>query len=386
MILKNIRLFAKNYRGMLILLFISQVIAISVILFSYGVYKDSQTRIDDDKSLASFFTVAPGQREETDTSLLYGKAVKEGLISVLAGLEDIFWYGEVDFLSKGHSYPTNEEFDATLGNYITMFSLEEGQIVHSEYFLTNIAPKYSYTFTDEEMRSGEMICVLETKDSTIQKVRVGEHEYRVVGMLDTMSGVSRGQGHLIPFMSIGDTMRPAVIYLRFSRPLRQSEYELLSKQFDAVFGDVFPNWEANAHEELKVDEVQVLENTIVGATMLSIMAAVAVCTGVYYFLWKRTPMTAVYQICGSTPFRTALVYFGELGLLLGLTGGLGVALFFLAVRPWVTSLFDWDVTLYTNGKWGILLAIYALLLFVICFFVLVVNLRRSPKEVLRRCA
>ncbi len=379
LLFKNLRLFAKQSTGMFLLLIVTQILAVVVILFSYGVYVNNQYTLQEkeDATMTFLARLCPDKEAAGCAADL-----KEHLAEFLEPYDGIITSGVLlTPVEITQELPEGVGIEnATACSYYTF---RKHRYVKSDSYLKNAEIYRPIPFSEEQLNNGEKVCLI---SGAMAKALVGEEyfsvdgeEYLILGFTDEkdpMPGVVE-----IPLCSLGDNMKPLQFYLQFSRSMTFDEYTRLRDNLSMYF----PDAEFDEFEAYEVDDVSCLKTMMLACVFLSVLAAITISTIYNYLMQKRNLMTAVYQICGGSTLQTVGIYLGEMSLLLMVTAALGGGIFYFLVEPRMEKYFHWFSVIFAGKTSLWLLAIYVAVVFVFVTTIMWMSLRLAPKERLRRC-
>lgn len=382
MAVKNINLFIKNNTLLFVFLCITQIISVTIILFAYGVYLNNQYTLNTDLSRQSSFNVKFPEEQYMEKEC--GQKVKDAFPELLMNYEAILDSCWIE---------SNLIVDTEQVVFNSVFGISEGKFTYYDGYENLLSAIEGRWFSDEELNSGENVCIVsrelwETYGDTIV---INDLEYSVVSMgrkdeeIHTSYGSMAALSGLIncmPAESIPDDGVVVSIDINFTRPITRSEYENLTEIFQQTFG--YGVLKFSDFYVVSADENATAKTMMTISIFLSILSSYCICMIYKFVLDKRLKMTAIYQICGSTPWKAAKIYLKELFLIQICCVVLGLVSFWYILKPKVSQQYIWFEIIYGDWKCFLFLGIYIVLVWFSSIMMIKNEIRKTPIVMLKR--
>lgn len=382
--IKNIILFIKKHTGLFFFLFFAQLVAVMVILFSYGIYMNNQyeQQLKGSEELNYHIQF---KRDEDNNSLVEESKVVEAFPEVLYPIEHIL--RTANMRSVGDIKDMLEvEHENTNRIWVeSEFSLSNGKYTGGVYSKKNLS---GYTkgewFTEEQYNSDENIIILpnELYEFYGDSIFIGGETYKTVAYEYFNPEIGGYAGcTFVPLEALSDEMMPRSLYLEFTRPLTRIEYEKLVEAMDAAFG--VGNLEYDDFFVIDVDDEKTMKTMTSASIVMALVSALTVCLIYRYILSQRVRMTAVYRICGSTAFSAVKIYAVEMAFNLFVTTILGVVTFRFILMPKLADRYVWFLEIFSQNQYYRLIGIYLLIVVAVNIVMMIFNVKKSPVQMIK---
>ena len=369
-VFRNISIFAKRETMIFIILIICVLTSAFVMNFSYGLYINYNTAINE--SSQELKTILPLVNENAVLSKGEFQNFVEKLdkdtqekISLVFASSDLTEIGYDDHYSF---FPMR--FNITENTYSVPDVIREqwtsSKMITSGEYISNAGEKagaYSAIVSQE-------ICDKELGD----KIEFLGSEYTVVG---TYSGGSYTP--IVPFLTVPNDIKISECSITFFNTLTRSTYENLKKTARETLSDklIFPEL------LLPDDDYLALYRNIILISML--VAAVSVMNFAMLYLFiirKRRNSLAVMRLCGARKWQTALIYLGECIIITIPAFGLGTLVFDMLLKNYFIKQFP-----YMNDAFNsplVYIAIFGIYL-VVMLVILGIIIYRSTRSDIKEC-
>lgn len=382
--IKNISLFIKKHTGLFLFLFFAQLVAVVVILFSYGIYMNNQYEQQLKGSEELTYNIQ-FKRDEDNNALVEESKVVEAFPEVLYPIEHIL--RKANLWSVGDINDMLEvEYENTNRIWVKSdFSLKNGKYIGGTTAKENLS---SYTkgewFTEEQYNSDENLIILpnELYEFYGESIFIGGDTYKTVAYeyFNPETGGYAGCA-FVPLEALSDEMMPRKLHLEFTRPLTRIEYEKLVEAMDAAFG--VGNLEYDDFFVIDVDDEKTMKTMTSASIVMALVSAVTVCLIYRYILSQRVRMTAVYRICGSTAFSAVKIYAVEMAFNLLVTTILGVVTFRFILMAKLSERYVWFWEIFSQNQYYRLIGIYLLIVVAVNIVMMIFNVKKSPVQMIK---
>ena len=385
MILKNILLFIKKYTIIFVLLLITQLVAVVVIIFSYGVYMNNQYNLaasDSDELDYKIFFI----EDDEGNSFVEMSEVVANFPEVFEDVEDIISTANlrsVGRLEEGIAIDGKKTKNLDL---YSEFRLVEGKYIEGKF------SNSSYTgyiegewFTPEDYNSGKNKIIIPYDMYVVndEKWEISGEEYTVIAYesADNMFSPFSDNEIVIPLEALSDDMQPKRLWIQFERPLTRMEYENFFGKMEEIFGP--GKLQYDDFFVVDVDDEKVMKTMTMTSVIMAVVSSLAVCLIYRYLLSERIKTTAIYRICGSTSFDAVKNYVCEMVINLFVTTVIGVLLFKYELEPLLESRYEWFNQIYSGNQYLVLVAIYLIIIVITNIVTIFAHVRKSPAQMLR---
>lgn len=359
--LKHIWKFVKERNLVFMILVVSQVIAVTLIYFIYGIftsYQVSKEELDIDSYVINVYF--------SDTERETVGELREYMPEILEQVQD-----RLDFFflnAKGE------------GKYIGVHSSYlNGKFGFPELVQNNISIVEGRFLSEKELEDGEPVII---GDFGV----VGE-TYELFGEKFELVGV-----YVLPFEDESDEIEIGYlacpneteiiqVTFRFKELPTQTDYLTIKNVMTEVFGDCV------SFDEFEVKDVEAMiaiNSVMTYSVIVSIAIALDTCMLYGYLLYKRKKQTAVYALTGAKRHTIVFMNLSEIMLVSITTLFIGLVLFKTLVEEIVLRMFGHAIQIYTPATCGKLSGVYIGMIFGFTLILTVLYSRSNVVERLRR--
>lgn len=392
MIFKNIKILVTKSTLLFILLIITQLIAVSSILFAYGSYADNQYRLQD-LTCPLYCMDVIALKDDDGKSLVTMDSVKAAFPESLVGYEDDLVY--VDLWGKASldepiSVEEAKKYGIPTDNYegefvddvtvVAMFTVIDGKYAfdkNSTVFMNGYSTGW---YTKEQLSNGNPVCV-----PSYEYCQINDSEWSLNGTSYKVAGCGiPGMGGFvlqiqIPLESMADDMLFSSMMIQFKTPILHSEYEALKSTLEEAldyrvkFSDFC---------SVSLDEIQTMKTMMMVSVLMALVASFIICLIYRNILEKRVYTTGIYQICGCTRLRAAMIYIVEIFILLSLSTMAGSVLYLKTIMPVLEPYFSYFTDIYSKNITYILPLVYLGVVLVVSTIMIGFKMKKTPKEIM----
>ncbi len=390
MIIRNFLNFVKNNRLLFVLLAITQVIAVVIILFSFGIYRNNRYKLAEGESRDKSLIFSPKENVDIEISRVRDKIVEvskkySSLIdsTYIPTKVNLTEYSPEDFENMSLVYS-----GTNIALARSEFKVVNGEILFRDVYTDNILltiDEDGRGFTEDELTNGARVCLVpyEAYEMQKDKFEINGISYEIIGHEKKPLGLyaTSSREFNIPLMSLPDDAKLSVLCFNLKRPLLRSEYEAIRAEFIPMIlseNEV----DISGFYSIEIDEKATIKTMMVAAVFMSLISAFSVCIIYRYMLAKRVKTTAIYRICGCTRLKSSLIYIGEMVMVLAGSCAAGSLLFELIVEPRLEKSYTWFSVIYKNGSSYLLVLLYFVIVSGIASVMIAASNRRTPKELL----
>lgn len=386
MIIKNLTNFIKNNKVIFVLLIITQIVAVMVILFSYGIYRNNRYKLKE--AMEDEYDYALVFNWDGDSPVEFSR-VREELLEIVAKYDELIENVLVRGYGKIEELDVKEEVYKYENGYLGLassFEYTEDGLIQGERYETLLRTNEGRYFTEEELNNGAKICVIGELAHRfhVDKWIIEGEEYEVVGHESYSKEVYGSgvwsMGAIIPYMSLPDEMKMTRIHFFLTRPLLRSEYDAISEDFRKLYSE--QEAEISDFYGIDIDEKSTMRTMMLASVFMSLISAFSACIIYRYMLTKRIKMTAVYRICGCTEGRSAWIYVGEMFSILLASCVTGSVLFELILEPRLEKNYEWFTVIYKDNSCYLLILLYFMIVAASVAAMIFVSCRKTPKEMI----
>ena len=396
MILKNLSLFIKNNKMLFTLLVVTQIAAVSIILFSYGIYRNNQYKLAEKESADLDFSVSCVTNEEGSRVVLFSE-VKDKLPEIVDKYKDLI--SNVFIMGYGHIEDEDKEalllsceselYKEGMVMIQSAFSPADSGFDYSSYNQNVLDRLQGRDFTKEELNGSDRVCLVSVRAHLVHPDywTVDGVEYEVIGNEvyspgDVISIInSNWMEFMMPYYAMPDGMQFKTLSFELVRPLLRSEYDDMLADFMS-----FMDGGSTRYSEfygVEIDEKATMRTMMFTSVFMSLISAFSVCLIYRYMLTKRIRTTAVYRICGCSAARSAMVYIGEMIIVLAGSCVAGSLIFEWLVEPKLQKNYQWFAVIYGSNSCYLLVLMYFAIVAFFTTVMIALSCRKTPKEMLR---
>ena len=391
MILKNIKNLITKNTLLFLLLIVTQLIAVSSILFAYGTYADNNYRLQslDEKF---YYMEVMSLKDTEGKSVVNMKMLKDAFPEILEGFEDELVY--VDLWGKAtldEPIPVEQAKECGLcdmtdkrefineATVVAIFTVKNGKYAFDETSLSFKNTGSTGWYTEEEFNNGNKVCV-----PSYEYSKINDSRWSLNGTLYEAVGCGKVGSYfnfqiLIPLESMADDMLFSRMMIQFETPILHSEYEEIKARFEEAceykveFSDFC---------SASLDEIETMKTMMMVSVLMALVASFIICLIYRNILEKRVYTTGIYRICGCTGFKAALIYISEIFILLSLSTLAGSFLYLKAIMPKLKPYFNYFADIYSKKITFILPVVYFVVVLMVSTVMICIKMRKTPKEIL----
>ncbi len=368
-IFRNILIFAKRETMIFIILIICVLTSAFVMNFSYGLYINYNTAINE--SSEELKTIMPSVNENSVLTKGEFQRFVEALDEDTQEKIDLV-FASSDLTEIG--YDDHYSFFPMRFN-ITCDTYSIPVIIREKWTSSKMITSGEY-ISDEDEKTGAYSAIVSQE---ICDGKVGD-TIEFLGNSYTIVGTYKGGSYtpIVPFLTVPNDIAVMECSFTFTNTLTRSTYENLIKTAKETLSDklIFPDL------LLPDDDYLALYRNIILIAVL--VAAVSVMNFAMLYLFiirKRKNALAVMRLCGARKWQTALIYLGECVIITIPAFLLGTLLFDILLRNCFVKQFT-----YMNDAFGlpVYIAIFGVYL-VVMLIVLGVIIWRSTRSDVKDC-
>ena len=378
MIIRNFLNLIKRQYVLVIILVLSQFMAVSIILFAYGTYTANSVNLEAAQGEESKIILDFVDSDENTAAEL--NMINATFASVMSDYDSMIQY-IFPFVNPGKEEmkKLNEEYG--------IYSLENAFSVLGGMFTVDKNAEYKRKqcggdwYSDEDIIKGNLVCCAgnSVKAEKGQNITLFGREYTVVakGIGDAWDPVAVN----IPFSAIPGNLYMQAITIKFNRKIVKSEYDEIAGKLVDYFGE--ENVELTPKKVVELEIKQTFRSLIYISVLMGIISAFTVFVLYRFVLEERMHMTAVYEICGCTRFRAALIFLSEMLGILVVNTLLAYLLYMNVIRKKLEQMIPWFRMHYLEDNSRKLVMIYFVIIVVTILATLMVSLKKTPREILK---
>ena len=322
-ILRNIRLFMTNQRGIYLLSIAAVMSSVFLLHFSYSLYQSFMKEKDAQSVEADWVGVElqdlytqQGDPDDSDYRIIPRKGTKYVTIKdmkrLLKNLSEEF---QKEVLDVGTEVIVDNV------PYICWFGVENGEIVMSKLYRDNITahslPEGRF-FTEEEYKEGlpvtldEAIMSKSQKTPYIDSIRskdgkyltIAGKKYRIIG-----KHFSYGNQPIVPITSLPeDYPLYESITFDFAKSVNSLQYTELKDVVEETLGDHASIPDMDLPD---MDKIYLYNTMIIIAVLIAVVSALNFVILYQYFLEKRQEEIRAMRICGMKRRRAVVMFLAE---------------------------------------------------------------------------
>lgn len=322
-IIRNIRLFMTNQRGIYFLSIAAVMSSVFLLHFSYSLYqsfmkeKDAQSVEADNLSveLLDLYT-QQGESGESNYRIIPRKGTKyvtiKDLKRLLKNLSE-------EFQKEVQNIGTEVAVDDV--TYLCNFGVKNGEIVMSKLYrdnITNHALEEGRFFTEEEYKEGLRVVLDEAVTSTSQKspyldsIRSKDGKYLIIeGKKYRIIGkhTSFPDQPIVPITSLPDDY-PLYEWIEFDfeGSVNSLQYAELKDAVEETMGDHASLPDMDLPD---MDKIYLYNTMIIIAVLIAVVSALNFVILYQYFLEKRQEEIRAMRICGMKRRRAVVMFLAE---------------------------------------------------------------------------
>lgn len=395
---KNLRNFLRSHPLIFISISAAQIVAIIILMFSYGIYINSKQEINasnyEGQKYSVEFNVSENANPENAAKL---KKVLPEILDCYSGLIESC---SVESVIPCEDADGNYDYSSREDNiyFRTFFTFEDGRYKNLEI----IPEKYleGRKLSDDDENGNQPVCVVtrSVAEKTGDKVRIGDVDYEVVGVenfgadgeyetyeyIKMVEYFKYEKALLVPFRQIPENATLMNVEILFDRVITVSEY----KYINGIFGDAFGSdiLSLPAGHRVDYDEEKVFQSMIFIVLILGCLAAHSM-VGVYgYILKKREKQTGIFLVCGARKQDIVKAYVLEMSVQLLFFSCIGYFLFQKLLRRKLDLRYKWFYSIFVEeiDDCVKLLAIFIAIVICITSVNIIRIVKKSPISIIKK--
>ncbi len=349
-IIGNIKQFILKNSKLFIMFVCVQLVAVSVIFFSYGVANHYNTKIGEVEgtSLKYYMQISPELKEEsclTEQYYMFSDAVINILKNKIRGMMTVGKCGNI--------------------TYNAMMDIKDGKFVNSDYVNNNIASyvKEGEVISDEEQENGAKVVLVGSKIDAGDYLDIMGEQYRVKGI---MYFKVYEKEIFLPYNSIPKDARCSYVTIYLTKPINETEYNKIKTAMKMYLGELYEIDEFDGvNNEINN---RVYRSVIIVTGLLMIVCAANYCIIYRYILERRRRAFAVMRICGCTRGRAMCMYMIEMMIISIVTLISSIVIFNRALYPKLVCTFEYMEYYFEKDTYWTISMAYMIVL--ICAYVI----------------
>ncbi len=359
----------KSYRMISILIVLNIIISAFVICFSYGIYQNYNTVIDEGESSIHLLEILPTKQKDNNQSSITTKMV----IDTVKSLSDET-LGNIEYFSCEALIPTSA-IEKNLFSFV--FSYSDGKF-HNDLF------------TDEEYNSYDKIVSI---NSAFRRKNVHYgfslandnkvYDTKYIG--DANSIDINGEEFKIIDTYCDDIMVSPITAFNNDTPIMEGveinfKTDISRSQYDEIVGAVAMKMGDNAEvPEMDISPASELfyyRTILMISVLISILAALNFAVLYRFVLEKRIKMLTIFRICGCTKLRMIFTYLFEC-MIIGLPiFALTQLVYDKLVLPMLSNTFEYIGYAYSPLLYLAIFGIYAISSFIVLIIMISIYISR----------
>lgn len=365
-VFKNIRSgFSKN-KKIYITLILSQLVAVSIILFAYDIFCDySRSLVEVDEEC---YMLEANITDDSDK--IYMKELKACFEEILKQSEDrldYFFIGlstDIDCTSTIHSEYKAEKYDYAY-SIINNINIEEGRI-----------------FSKDEINSNKKVIFTMNYGEVGEKINILGDDYEIVGkaiVRDSFGDIRGGFEEIeFPYTSCPDDASIYVIILNFKELPKSDDYKVFKDVLESNFGERI---EVVDYKVKDIEEIISINTVIKLSMVIGLISAIDVMILYLYVLNSRKRKTAIYEINGAKKIHCILINEIEIALITIINTIISVVVYFTFRNRLLTE----SALTESNEMrdYIVLSGVYVLVIFIVSIVVLIIYSRKKIISVVK---
>ena len=374
--IKNIKNSFKAYRNIYGLLIVSQIVAILILLFVYGIVANSSIKIKEKETRFKFMSANFAEPVSVDK-------IKEFLPEIFAEFKSemtaaYVTMGMVEIVNK------SDNVDKVKVSLISTMDFEKGKyIMPQEGFAIDRIRKGRYMSAIEMTDGSDVALAFGENNSELFKCTTGDKvelygkEYEIIGILDDVNGVYQ---IAIPLNSCTEDMKAESIYIEFEEFPTVSDYYWFHYKID---NDIGGDASYSDLELVEFDDIISYKTVIIIAVVVGGIAAFDTILIYSYLIKKRKKQMAIFSIEGATRTQQLMICAIETILITGITTTVGVVLFESVIKNILLETYEVNMTIYTVKIYSYLLLSYFLMITIGTSIMLAFSIRKKALDIRR---
>lgn len=381
MLLKNMKLFLKETPFLSFMFFLTQTIAVVIMMVAYGMYMninyDLEKSVDDKKTYSFATTGWPGNTKMPTSYLLDNcPEMFEEYADVISSVGvRVFIRTELGICE------CRSDFSLVNENGKLVYGMGE---IDERYYKPYVAGAW-FTSDDYNDAVKEVIIPYKLRELGEEQLNLYGENYIIktyeeekpkedgplCGMMNTM---------FIPLEAIPQDAKVVDITLFLNRPISMGEYRVICESFQRNFGEFI---KIPRYNRIEIKDTNAFKSMQYSAIGIALLASLTVGIILRYILMKRSKMTAIYRILGKTQIGVTITYFIELVIYVAGSIGLGILIFMKILKGILIKYYDYFEIIFEDNSYMRYIQIYSGIILLSSLFVVVISNMKSPYEQLR---
>ncbi len=360
LVLINIKNSIKEYKGVYVLLIVSQLLAVIMLFMAYGIfcsYNASKQEYDEScYELSAFFSenVMMGEFKECYTEILEQVEPRLNYFFLFAKSED---YEIVTYNEYHNGRFTNSD------KIYKYKRLKEGRLVTDQ----EINDRKNYV---HGMNVGSVGDIIEIEEKMFQVVGVEEDEW--LGTTIHMA---------ITCYPDGVVLKNFV--LEFEKLPTLKDYEVFKRVLENEFGEKVTIQEYKVKNE---EQLIAINSIIVLSVAVGVIAALDTALLYGYIMKKRKRQMAIFAICGAKRLYRIIINEIEIFIVSLVTATIGFVIFRLLVEKIMNYVYNNTVSIYSMTAYGLMLVMYLLSIVILTTIATIIVNRKRILDMRRECS
>lgn len=403
-ILKNIKVLAKEYTGIFIIMILCQLISVLLMFFSFGVYQNFLNETNkalkgdslDESEYVGFKCFAPKNELSPDADVHP------------AELSD-FYAEIVDILGEkidGIYTQCENGIDICL-------EYRNGKLLFPQVFESNMRKYFDWdfgrAFTDKEFSNGDRVCLApsgcceeyfdpevhtryddDKKEEVIYDypykayksgdkwyVNIEGYEYECIAFFDATDK------YYIPQKNVPENLKLAEL------PGVELKYQLTSEEnqkMQDLYNRYFPGLIDEFCELTLIDneEIYYYNTNMWISIMIAVVSAINLALIINYILARRRKVLAIFRINGCSANKARRIYVAEVMLILNIVFAVCLLLWIFVLLPLLGEIFEYIEGAFSLKAYVLTYLCYIVISYVVLNVIIVKYLHNEPISLLKK--
>lgn len=336
-VFKNISSSAKGYKRIYLTLIISQIISVVILLFAYGIFGSfnlSQKEYDYQKRV--MYTSFTGDE-------VYMGEIRAALQHHLSEKEEYLQ----EFIVLGGYDSVNDTRIRVRNSY------KKGKFSTSDVFCEDFPLIKGRNLTEYEMNSKNNVAISASTYSIGSKVRVGNTDYEIVGIIQDDD---KDESIFVSLDSVPDDYILAGICFNYNKYPTVKDYEDMVKIFETAVGR--NRVEFSEFEPMDNEQIIAMKSIVIISVIIGIISALDTALLYRFIMEKRKKQMAIMGIVGAKKIHRILINETEIMILTAMTSTIGYLIFRYIFEGLIQNIYKNMVEIYYPKIYVIMLGIY----------------------------
>lgn len=364
---KDFQHMLQNEKKLLTIIFVVQIISVMVVFFSYGVINHYNTKVGvlEDKALSYEFQITDFNSAITQEELMK-------FYSTITSSMDMKF--ERIYVMCENMVMTDAGYDIEREKYCIPSILVDNVLIKyldSDYEIEDIIHKFE---------AGESVALVGSEiEVSGNKITVRDEEYTVIGKFKEGSPYETAVE--LPFNRIPEKIKIINVYISFTKPLLEPEYNILADAVKLYFDDKVEMPEFNGIKN--ENEYRVYRSVMVILVIFILMCGVDCCVIYSHLLDKRRKMYSVSRVCGCTEIKAIFTYLMEIMIMSSVPFAMGLLIFIKVLLPMSEGIFEYMKYYLDKETYLEISAMYFGVLIIVYFVTVVRFVKKTPLELVK---